>query len=355
MSNDGGFENDLLTLAKEDPYVWIDDVLYDITIAGKPQKPGGGEPKTDVYLLAEERDGDRAYEYKISVKKDTFEFYDNKIKDDRAADILGDEWSNRLIDILDEFYDAFWKVPLIWREGRGKTESGSFTLGWRFDITSSPRLLSYPLASSIEEKYNILTGGELGDDTPYDECTVDGEHIAGCGIANCIFVGEDVPDTTQDLIELLKPAAEYAAQIPDMYLSASAVNYRSKKGKLERSRWLLVPVVWKVNSWGVLEGAPVRDQPLLKQAGEVYDEWLGPALFQLGIETTDDIVIEKDDPDYVNCESWLVDDNGIQEDEDDGCHRWMVSDADDIEEYDDYDEYNELWDEDPWNELGLYA
>ena len=350
MSNDGGFEESLLTLAKEDPYIWIDGEPYDITVAGKPKKSGGGEPKTDIYLLAKEHDGDRTYEYKISVKKDSFDFYENKIQQTRAANILGDDWSNQVMDLIMEFYDIFWQVPLIYRE---KPE-GLFTLGWRFDITASRRRLSYPLATNAAEKFNILTGGELRNGyVPYDDCTIGEQWIAGAGIANTIFLGSYVPDTTQELIEQLEDAAAYAARIPDMYLSASAVNYRSKKGKLERCRSLLIPVVWKINQWGLLEGAPDPSVPLSMKAGDVYDLWLEPMLAALNIATTDDIVIVEDDKTYANCESWLVDGEHRDGGDFDGdAGRWEIGEWDEPEE--DELEYDDMWDADPWNEQGTY-
>ena len=67
---------------------------YTVTDSGKPSSVSG-EPKTDVYIAARSDDG-HDLELKISCKKDNADFLENKVSADRARQLFGDGYEDRL-------------------------------------------------------------------------------------------------------------------------------------------------------------------------------------------------------------------------------------------------------------------
>ena len=65
---------------------------YKIKLVGKPTV-SRGEPKTDIYVLLEESNGEQV-EVKISFKKSNADFLENKISAERAEQLFGSNWAD---------------------------------------------------------------------------------------------------------------------------------------------------------------------------------------------------------------------------------------------------------------------
>jgi len=79
----------------------LNGVTFDDVSACKPIiQSGWGECKTDVYVALKRTCDSQEAEIKISVKKDDAEFLANKLTDSVAYDLLGENWSNILVESL---------------------------------------------------------------------------------------------------------------------------------------------------------------------------------------------------------------------------------------------------------------
>ena len=88
------------------------------------------ETKTDFYLVARGLDDGKERIFKISYKKPSFSFVENKFKPYRIPFIYGKDWSRILQEQTGSIRDAFNARPLI----NFKSENTPITLGWRFEM-----------------------------------------------------------------------------------------------------------------------------------------------------------------------------------------------------------------------------
>ena len=101
--------------------------------AGKPTS-SHGEPKTDIYILAEDILGKE--EIKISYKKKSADFLENKTTAKRAEQLFGADWRNIIKESTTDIRKKFEKRKLIYKERFGRTEKGAITLGWKFELVN---------------------------------------------------------------------------------------------------------------------------------------------------------------------------------------------------------------------------
>ena len=83
-------EHAILSLFKKNEQFIYNNKRYTILFSAKPTCPSG-EPKTDIYVSAV-ADTKEKTEFKISFKKENADFLENKIKAERAEQILGENW-----------------------------------------------------------------------------------------------------------------------------------------------------------------------------------------------------------------------------------------------------------------------
>ena len=83
---------------------------YTVLKSGKPTCHNG-EPKTDIYVLAETDNS--TCEFKISYKKDNADFIENKMNAERAELLLGSEWKNIITNSTSKIKRAVSSKPLI--------------------------------------------------------------------------------------------------------------------------------------------------------------------------------------------------------------------------------------------------
>lgn len=93
MGDFGEAERRILGFMLEGTEFVFEGKEYAVVLSGKPTCRKG-EPKTDIYILAESDEGD--IEIKISYKKENADFIENKMSAERAEQLFGEDW----IDII---------------------------------------------------------------------------------------------------------------------------------------------------------------------------------------------------------------------------------------------------------------
>lgn len=131
MGDFGEAERRILRFMSEGTEFVYEGKEYAVILSGKPTCRKG-EPKTDIYILAESDEDE--IEIKISYKKENADFIENKMSAKRAKQLFGEDW----IDIIEQsttaIQDKFYERMLIYKNGFKRTEKGSITLGWKFEL-----------------------------------------------------------------------------------------------------------------------------------------------------------------------------------------------------------------------------
>ena len=217
---------------------------YMVIDSGKPlPQKCKGEPKTDIYVCAQSEGTTK--EFKISYKKKNADFLENKMKSDRAEQIFGANWKEIIEENTKRISDRFEETPVLFLDQRKKTEPGSMTLGWRFELFNK---LQGGLSGKMEnltrdQVYEVYAGKKLEERKR--NAKVNGKVIPNSGTADYILVTDEV-ESAQDIINRMQPIGEYIDENPDIYYGCKALNYRSKKKKMEGNRALSVQVDWHV-------------------------------------------------------------------------------------------------------------
>lgn len=241
-------------------------VDYVVKISGKPKpQKGSGGPKTDIYVCASSDFGER--EFKISYKKENADFLENKMGETRAEQIFGDEWAEIIKKNTKKIENEFKKVPLIYLKQKGRTKEGSMTLGWRFELFNKLQggLSGKMEDMSYEQVYEVYAGQKLKEIKR--DAKVNNVVIPNSGVAEFILV-EDNVSSAQDIVDKMAYIKDYIIEHPEVYFGCKALNYRSKKKKIEGNRALSVQVDWFVES-NVLEATIEFDHPLMRKGNEM--------------------------------------------------------------------------------------
>ncbi len=157
---------------------------YKVIMSDKPtcQK---GEPKTDIYILAENNNNDKK-EIKISYKKENADFIENKMSAKRAKQLFGSEWEVVIENSTTAIKDRFSERMLIYRNNFKRTNKGAITLGWKFELMNkSSGDLSGRMLLTEEQVIDVYAGNNLLDDKR--NANVCGEIILNSGVANYIL------------------------------------------------------------------------------------------------------------------------------------------------------------------------
>ncbi len=283
-------EHTVLNLFQLDKEFVFQGKTYKVLKSGKPTSPTG-EPKTDIYVLAEGIDGE--IEIKISFKQENADFLENKTNAARAAALLGENWSKIISDATKKIEDSFKNRPVVFFNKNGKTDAGSITLGWKFEfLNKAGGGLSGEVPLSKEQKEDIYKGTTLTKEKK--DAKVGEDIIVDSGVANYIIMSDvSKLKTIQDAVDALVPIEKYVAECGSIYFACKALNYRSLYekdgivvGKYDGDRPLAVYVLWSAKD-GYLQGDFVFDQPLIHGGSEIL-KYLKTALDSLNIKTTKD-------------------------------------------------------------------
>lgn len=282
MGDFGDAERRILALMSVGTGFVFEDKEYKVILSGKPtcQK---GEPKTDIYILAESV-SDKA-EIKISYKKENADFIENKMGSERAEQLFGDVWSDVIERSTTAIRDRFEERMLIYKNKLGRVEKGSITIGWKFELLNkSGGDLSGKMLLTDEQVVDVYAGSNLSDDKR--NATVNGSVIENSGIANYILIDESV-NSAQEVIDKMIPIKDYVMMHPEIYFACKALNYRTFAKKWDGNRPLSVQVEWAEID-NKLVPRIVYDKPLMVGGNEVAGRLID-YMKKLNIETTDDI------------------------------------------------------------------
>ncbi len=255
---------------------------YKIIQLSKPTvSGGGGETKTDIYIKAKNRSNGNEEEIKISYKRPSFSFVENKIKSQRAEAIYGKEWSEIICEQINEIRDNFLAKPLIYFESTGHTERGSFTLGWRYEMEHNGKR---KLQVKVKQDIAAQVWKNKGAQARYRDGIVDGEKIPFSGMPNfCLTIEPDDVKTADDVFRNLVSMDELIQTHGNITAAFLAQNYRSHKHKQEgNKRHLGVWINWKIVN-GKLDCEYVFDKPLEMESRPRLENLKG-CLKELGID-----------------------------------------------------------------------
>ena len=260
------------------------DVGYTVTKSGKTTC-SKGEPKTDIYIAAEDIHHNIA-EFKVSFKKQNADFLENKTNAERAEQLFGSDWENIISNATTALQDEFLSRMLIYKEKLGKTDKGAITLGWKFELLNvKSGQLSGNMQLTQDQIIDVYAGTNLKGDKR--DAIVNGEQIPFSGVANYILFENTPVNSTQEAINSLVSIEDYVDSHPDVYFACKALNYRTFREKYDGNRPLAVYVDWSAKN-GKL-GYKIQFDTPLKQGGDYAYERLKTAMDLLGVKTTDDL------------------------------------------------------------------
>lgn len=235
----GDAERGILAFMTEETEFVFQNKKYKVILSGKPTCHKG-EPKTDIYILAES-EYDKV-EIKISYKKENADFIENKMSAERAKQLFGINWELIIEQSTTAIRDKFEERMLIYKNKFKRTEKGAITLGWKFELLNkNSGELSGKMLLTEEQVIEVYAGSNLSEDKR--NAMVCGQVIENSGIANYILMDEDV-HSAQDVIDKMIPITEYVKLHPNIYFACKALNYRTFAGKWDGDRPLSVQVFW---------------------------------------------------------------------------------------------------------------
>lgn len=263
--------------------------------ACKPRaQGGGGEPKTDVYVLLENTLSSFTDTIKISVKQDNAEFLANKLTATVAEELFGCDWKNIIIQSISPIRNRFEAQKIVYLKPKNSdNQDAFFTLGWKLEITNKPRKLSSPLSLNKQEIVRIVYKGTNQPDRMRN-AIVFGSIEEDSGIAEYLLEGNINSHPTVDSI--LSDLQLLDTYVPGtIHLAFTANNYRFKADKADGARTLAIAIEWAV------EGRRLKptfnfNEPLRFQGETDMMPIVKSCLTQLDIESFDDIQINEIKP-----------------------------------------------------------
>jgi len=282
---DSGAEKEIRKFIEKAKSFEIEHQEFDLIKCGKPSVAGGGgETKTDIYLLAKSKTDGKSKEIKISYKKPTFSFVENKIRKPRAKAIYGTNWSKIIRSQIYQIKKNFLKKPLIYFEKEGRNEKGVITLGWRYEMEHDGTRkmgvkIKHDVASQVWKNKNA--------DEKYVHGIIDGKEIQFSGMPNyCLNIDPKNVKNEKDVFKNLVSMDELVKTHGNISAAFLAQNYRTQKQKQEgNTRHLAVWIDWKIVQ-GKLGCAYVFDKPLEMESGKAFEN-LKDSLAKLGHDVTD--------------------------------------------------------------------
>ena len=258
-------EEDIIKLFVPKTEIEFEGAKYIVEECAKP-RPSSGECKTDVYVKLKSNKSIR--ELKISIKQKNADFLENKMKYERAKEILGNDVDEILKNSINSLKDKFLEQYLVVFDKYKRTEAKSIKLGWRFEFVNKlGGDLSGKLILSREQVIDIYSGQNLPDTKR--NANVNGRAVYDSGVANYILViDHNSKYNLQQCIDLLIPIDTYIDQHPDIFFVCKALNYRASKDKWEGNRSLSVYVNWNITD-GKMTGNLVFEEPLQKEGNEI--------------------------------------------------------------------------------------
>lgn len=284
MAKFGKYERRVLSLFRVGSEFKFQGKLMRVVFAGKP-KCSRGEPKTDVFVRCQTPDRVQQ-DFKISYKRPSADFVENKTSAERAAELLGIDWASVIRQSTLSLKEMFVKRPIIYKKKHRRTQAGSITLGWKYELlVRDAGELSGKISLTEDQRNDVFSGSGLPEDKR--NASVNGSVIKDSGVANYILVTDDL-STLQRIVDQLIPIDEYA-HTHEVFYACKALNCRTfeRPAKWDGNRPLAVQVDWAIKD-GKLTPSLNFDSPLTRKGNEIGNALLS-AMKQIGITSTEDI------------------------------------------------------------------
>ena len=222
---------------------------YVVLKSGKP-RPVAGECKTDLYILARQVKTNEKKEIKISIKKENYEFIENKISLETATDIFGKEALKDIASFSSSIKEAFNSTNLQPKNKKGK----KITLGWKIELfLETSRKLKFQPTLTFKQKVDLFSGVNRTPEKRNSK--VDGEVVSDSGVANFILIlPDDVEMVKKQNVNYfssrLQTINNYVKSLNDKGLNIdvgfTALNYRFEEDKWDSDRPLAVWINWTI-------------------------------------------------------------------------------------------------------------
>ncbi len=217
-------------------------INYTVLDSGKPCPPNG-ECKTDIYVLAE-TDTKQQKEFKISFKQNDADFLENKIKLERAIEILGKDAQEIIKAATMSIKKSFEDDYMVYFRSHKRTDAKCLKMGWKFEfLNKAGGEKSGKIPLTKKQKIDIYAGTNLPIEKR--DSYVNGKVIKDSGIANYI-IEADRYDMSLDYYLKKMVEIEPFAEKQEIYFACKALNYRCEKEKWDGDRPLAVYVDWKI-------------------------------------------------------------------------------------------------------------
>jgi hypothetical protein len=239
---------------------------HELLLCGKPS-PSTGECKTDIYISAKNSITQEIIEIKISLKLDNYEFLENKISEETAKIIFGqNDYKDIIIGASKTIKDRFLKKVIIKTSDQIPSLITKIPLGWKIELFhKTKRSLNAELKLSLNQKIDILAGTNRPE--LLKNSSLDGKTILNSGVANYILVLPSDPNKfinkeMKYFLDKLEPIVKFAEKT-DINAGFTCLNYFPKDDKWDGDRPLAVWINW-AKDLESLKGELILDQPFAR-------------------------------------------------------------------------------------------
>lgn len=249
QKNYAKLENTVLSQFIENQKIQYQNKEFLVLLSGKPKTNKGGEPKTDCYIKLKDLSNEKIHEYKISCKlKSSNEFQENKIRAERAEEILGPNWKNIITKTSTKIDNLFKERPLNNPNGYKQNKYGHLVLGWKIEIASKERLLSAELELSEQKIKDYIYKGTNQKEVKKNSY-INNIKVKDSGIANYILIAEieDI-NSPKDVLDKIIDIDKHKIKKHYLIFTGNTYNVNKPKNKTDGNRSLAVRIEWELKN-----------------------------------------------------------------------------------------------------------
>lgn len=242
-------ENTVLSQFTEGQRIQYQNKDFLVLLSGKPKTNKGGEPKTDCYIKLKDLSNEEIHEYKISCKlKSSNEFQENKVKAERAEEILGPDWENIIIKTSKKIEHLFKEKELNNPKGLKRNKYGHLVLGWKIEIASKKRTLSAELELSEQKIKDYIYKGTNQKEIKKNSY-INNIQVKDSGIANYMLITE-IEDINEpkDILDKIIDIDRHEIDTHYLIFTANTYSINKPKNKTDGNRSLAVRIEWELKN-----------------------------------------------------------------------------------------------------------
>lgn len=242
-------ENTVLSQFTEGQRIQYQNKDFLVLLSGKPKTNKGGEPKTDCYIKLKDLSNEEIHEYKISCKlKSSNEFQENKVKAERAEEILGPDWENIIIKTSKKIEHLFKEKEVNNPKGLKRNKYGHLVLGWKIEIASKERTLSAELELSEQKIKDYIYKGTNQKEVKKNSY-INNVQVKDSGIANYMLITE-IEDINEpkDVLDRIIDIDKHKIDTHYLIFTAHTYSINKPKNKTDGNRSLAVRIEWELKN-----------------------------------------------------------------------------------------------------------